>query len=70
MYKIMMNFAKEYDIPVVCKYLYCSRYSLKALYFIDKTEAMKRLCTYEINISPQRILDKLDFSEKKRFDIF
>ncbi len=71
MYKIASEFCKEYDIPVVCKYLYCSRYSLrKPLYFIDKTEAMKRLCTYEINISPQRILDKLDFSEEEKDLIF
>lgn len=71
MYKIAKELCDAYNIKIVCKYLYCSRYSLrKPLYYADKNEAIKRLCTYSMEISPERIMNKLELTKEEKDLIF
>jgi hypothetical protein len=59
MYKIANFFCETWKLPIKCKYLYCSRYSLRIpLYAIDREYATEKMCQYLFNTTLLDVLGR------------
>lgn len=67
MYKIALEIIDKFDIDIECKYLLCSRMSLrKPLYFIDSKIALDLTFTHSLKTSIDIILKRLGLDEVDR----
>lgn len=59
MYQIACEFVAMYQLPIECRYLYCSRFSLrKPLYFLDRQEALDKLCIDGMKTTAYTVLQR------------
>lgn len=59
MYRTASIFCKEKEIPVECRYLYCSRYSLRVpMYHLNMEEAMEYICRGGIDVTLKKIFER------------
>lgn len=69
MYKTACMYCEALNIPVECRYLYCSRYSVRIpVFHMDMDEAMDYICRGGIDVNFSKILDRagLDNDEKEK----
>ena len=68
MYCLAKVFCKTLGLPVECRYLYCSRYSLRIpAYHLDMEGALDFICRGGIDVTMEKILDRSGISgEDKR----
>lgn len=59
MYRIACRYCEEFNLPLECMYLCCSRYSLRIpAYHTDMKEALSYICRGGIDVTLQKILDR------------
>lgn len=59
MYRAACIFCEKKRIPVECRYLYCSRFSLRVpMYHLDMEEAMEYICRGGIDVTLEKIFDR------------
>jgi len=71
MYKLASKYCKLFNIPIECRYLYCSRYSLRVpLYHKNMDEALDHVCRGGIEVTLRKILIRSGFTEEdiKKYD--
>ena len=69
MYRAADKICKKLQLPVSCRYLSCSRYSIRVpMYHRNYTEALEYICRGGIDLSMDRILNRgaLDEQEKQK----
>ncbi len=69
MYRTAEILCQKKGIPVECRYLYCSRYSLRVpMYHLDMAEAMEYVCRGGIDVTLKKIFDRtgITCSERKQ----
>lgn len=65
MYKHACMYCRKYNLPIECKYLYCSRYSLRVpLYHKDMEEALAHVCRGGIEVTLRKILIRSGFNSE------
>ncbi len=58
-YQSAVEFCRKFGLPVECRYLSCSRYSLRIPFFhIDHSAALEFICRGGIDITPHKILSR------------
>lgn len=63
MYKLACEYCKKFDIHIECRYLYCSRYSLRVpLYHKNMDEALDHVCRGGIEVTLRKILVRSGFT--------
>lgn len=71
MYTAAKIICNEKKLPVDCRYLYCSRYSLRVpLFHLDMEQALTYICTRGTEITPEIVLKRSGLPEKEIHDIF
>lgn len=69
MYRIACRYCEEFDLPLECKYLCCSRYSLRIpAYHTNRKEALSYICRGGIDVTLQKIFDRsgITWEEQKK----
>lgn len=69
MYQSAKILCEKKNIPVECRYLYCSRYSLRVpMYHLDMEEAMEYITRGGIDVTMKKIFERsgITVSERKR----
>lgn len=62
MYRLACKYCEKYNLPVECKYLYCSRYSLRVpLYHKNMDEALDHVCRGGIEVTLRKVLTRAGF---------
>ena len=65
MYQVAKCYCEKLALPIDCRYLYCSRYSIRIpTYYLDINEAIDYICRNGIAISRQSILDRMGILEE------
>ena len=61
---------KKFNLPIECKYLYCSRNSLRLpTYHLIGEEAFELICVGDYKVTVNKIFDRVSLSQEKREDI-
>jgi len=59
MYNTAVRMCRDIGIPVDCRYLYCSRYSIRVpMYHLDMDETLDYICRGGMDLTLKRILDR------------
>lgn len=67
MYRTAEIFCRNLHLPIECRYLYCSRYSLRApMYHLDMDEAMEYICRGGIDVTIQKILKRSGITREEQ----
>lgn len=63
MYKLACKYVNKFNLPIECRYLYCSRYSLRVpLYHKNTDEALDHVCRGGIEVTLRKILTRSGFT--------
>lgn len=66
MYLTAKEYCTHYNLPIICKYLYCSRYSLRIpLYHKNHAEALEHICRGGIDVSLHKIMRRSGFNDEQ-----
>lgn len=67
MYRCAQIYVNKLQLPVECRYLYCSRYSLRLpLYHRDMENALDYICRGGIEVTAEKILERSGISEAEK----
>lgn len=67
MYLTAKKYCEKFELPIDCRYLYCSRYSLRIpVYHRDMDAAMEYICRGGIDVTFRKILGRTGLSEEKK----
>lgn len=67
MYRTAEIFCRKFQLPVECRYLYCSRYSLRVpMYHLDMDDAMEYICRGGIDVTMQKLLKRSGISKEEQ----
>jgi hypothetical protein len=70
MYRIATKLTKSLKLPIECRYLYCSRYSLRTpLFHLDIEEAIDYICLNSIKVNLEIILKRTGLNKLQREEI-
>ncbi|MGI6007362.1 MAG: hypothetical protein ACOX8E_07710 [Ruminococcus sp.] len=71
MYQAARLFCRRLEIPVECRYLRCSRFSLRLpMYHLNPGEALDYICRRGIGVTPEKILGRAGLSKEERDQVF
>ena len=71
LYKIAIEVCNVFKIPVTCRYLYCSRKSLRLpTYSFIGEEAFELLLNKSSNLTIYKLMERVGFSEAEREEIY
>ena len=71
MYRTAKMFCSAFNFPVDCRYLSCSRYSVRIpMYHLDLDEALGYICRGGIDVTTAKILNRAGLSKKEREEVF
>lgn len=71
MYRIALLFCEHFQLPIRCKYLYCSRLSLRLpTYHIIGEEAYSLILNGGYQISPYIVLNRVGLTQKERETVY
>lgn len=66
MYKCALVICKALQLPIECKYLYCSRYSIRVpLFHLDKEVALDYICSSGIDVTLNKIMKRAGLSSEE-----
>lgn len=66
MYRAALLYCREYQLPVECRYLSCSRYSLRLpMYHRNHRQALEYICRSGLAVTPERIFERAGFTEEE-----
>ncbi len=66
-YRAAQVFCETHHLPIECRYLYCSRYSLRLpLFHLDREAALTYVCRGGIDVTMERILRRGGLTEEER----
>lgn len=67
MYQTARRYVKEYDIPVECRYLYCSRYSIRIPnYHLDTEKALDYITLGGLDVTAKKLYKRAGFGSDQR----
>lgn len=67
MYRTALIYCEKFKLPVECRYLYCSRYSVRIpMFHLDIGEAMDYICRGGIDVNLAKILDRAGINEEEK----
>ena len=70
MYRTAEILCRELEIDLECRYLCCSRYSLRLpAYHLDEQGAMEYICRGGIDVTPRKILDRAGLTGEEKEEI-
>lgn len=71
MYTAARIICNEKKLPVECRYLFCSRFSLRVpLFHLDMEQALDYICARGTEVTPEKVLKRSGFLENEIPDIF
>lgn len=71
MYESAVILCKKFGLDIDCRYLYCSRQSLRpALFAADYDEALCKLCADAMSITPSDVLSKIYLTDEEKAAVF
>ena len=63
-------FCEAYRLPMECRYLSCSRYSLRLpLFHLDREEALDAVCRGGMSITPEKLLSRAGLNGEEREEV-
>ena len=69
-YETAQKYCRQLNLPIECRYLYCSRYSLRAaIYHQDIDEALSYICRGGMGITPRKLMLRSGFSAQRSEEI-
>lgn len=70
MYCAALLYCREYHLPLECRYLRCSRYSLRIpMYHRDHAQALEYICRGGIAVTPDKIFSRAGLSKEEGQDL-
>jgi len=70
MYQIALLFCEKLHLPIECKYLSCSRYSLRIPAFhLDTEDALEYICRDSIEVNMTKILKRAALTKEERAEV-
>lgn len=70
-YRIAQEICRELDLPVECRYFYCSRAALRVpMYHRDIPGALDHICRGGMNVTPERILLRAGLDPERAGELF
>ena len=71
MYRAALLFCEKQRLPIECRYLSCSRYSLRIpIFHLDTEAALAYLCRGSLQISLERILTRAGLTADEKEAVF
>lgn len=71
MYQTAKILCEKKQIPIECRYLYCSRYSLRIpMYHLNMEEAFSYICRGGIDVTLKKIFDRGGLTVSERYQVF
>ena len=69
-YATATKYCRQLNLPIECRYLYCSRYSLRVpMYHKDLDVALAHICRGGIRITPRKLMLRSGFSQEQADEI-
>lgn len=66
MYLYAKRYVEQYDLPIECRYLYCSRYSLRVpMYHLDIDEALSYVTLGGLDVSLDKIMRRASLTREQ-----
>lgn len=70
MYQCSKIYCEKFQLPIECRYLSCSRYSVRIpTYYLDMETALKHICRGGIDVTWNKIVSRGGLNEEERKDI-
>lgn len=70
MYQIALVLCNKLNLPIECRYLYCSRYSLRIpLFHLYMDEALEYICRGGIDVTMEKILNRAGIPDNRRREV-
>lgn len=70
MYQTAKILCEKKQIPIECRYLYCSRYSLRIpMYHLNMEEALSYICRGGIDVTLKKIFDRSGLTVSERYQV-
>ncbi len=70
MYRCACVYCQKLQLPIECRYLCCSRYSLRIpLFHMDLEDALEYICRGGIDVTIDKILNRAGLTEKEKQEI-
>lgn len=69
-YRAAMIFCEKHHLPIECRYLSCSRYSIRLpLFHLDREQALSYVCRGGIDVTLEKILRRAGLTEEERQEV-
>lgn len=69
-YRAALIFCEKYRLPVECRYLSCSRYSIRLpMFHLDREAALEYVCRGGIDVTMEKILRRAGLTEDERGEV-
>lgn len=70
MYQLAATYVEFYELPLECRYLYVSRFSLRVpLYHKDMERALDYITLGGLDVTPEKILNRSGITEKQKTEL-
>lgn len=70
MYLYAKKYAEQYHLPIVCRYLYCSRYALRVpMYHLDMDQALSYITLGGLDVTPDKIMKRAALTEEQAVQV-
>lgn len=70
MYRCAVILCEQLGLDIDCRYLYCSRYSLRVpFYHLNRQDAMEYICRGGIDVTRRKIIERSGIDRKKQQEI-
>lgn len=71
MYETAKLVCEAFNLPIECRYLSCSRFSVRIpMYHLDLEEALDYICRGGIDVTPEKILNRAGICEEEKENVF
>ncbi len=67
MYRTAREYVRAYSLPIECRYLYCSRYSVRIpAYYLDEEKALSYITLGGLDVTVKKIYQRAGMKEEQR----
>ena len=71
MYRAALIFCEKLHLPIECRYLSCSRYSVRIpIFHFDQEDALDYICRGGIDVTLEKILTRAGLNRKEQSEVF